>query len=184
MRNQLFSIVTLTVVLLLLGGCHRPKPSLPPSHDSDTLATVVMVRDISPEALVRIYNHFDIQTPGRVAVKMSTGESGKSNYLRPELIKELVQLVNGTIVECNCAYWGNRDNNEEHWKAIQERGFLDLFNALLQDHLPESVRAGKCKTADLFHTAGNDQCKPLAKIGKSCWNVVWAAVRENLHHGA
>lgn len=184
MRNQLFSIVTLTVVLLLLGGCHRPKPSLPPSHDSDTLATVVMVRDISPEALVRIYNHFDIQTPGRVAVKMSTGESGKSNYLRPELIKELVHLVNGTIVECNCAYWGNRDNNEEHWKAIQERGFLDIADVDIMDaegemripvrdtsHLPYDLVGTHLANYDYMICLSHFKGHPMAGYGGAIKNM-------------
>ena len=70
---------------------------------------------------------------GRVAVKMSTGEPPRSNYLRPELIKELVQSVNGTIVECNTAYDGARAQSTEHWKVIKEHGFFDVVPVDIQD---------------------------------------------------
>ena len=71
---------------------------------------VYFTKDITPESLVKIYEALGV-TPKegqRVAVKVSTGESEKSNHLRPEFIKDLVQKVNGSIVECNTAYGGNR----------------------------------------------------------------------------
>ena len=55
---------------------------------------------------------------GKVAVKISTGEPGGHNFLQPALIKNLVQKVNGTIVECNTAYTGKRYTSEEHWQAV------------------------------------------------------------------
>lgn len=73
-----------------------------------------MTTDISPEGLVRIYEALGVEAHGRVAVKISTGESSKSNHLRPELIKSLMQKVNGTLVECNTAYGGNRSSTEKH----------------------------------------------------------------------
>ena len=79
--------------------------------------------DISPEGLVKVYKALGVKPEGRVAVKISTGESAKSNHLRPELIKDLVHEVNGTLVECNTAYGGNRANTEAHREAIKERGF-------------------------------------------------------------
>ena len=85
-----------------------------------------MTTDISPEGLVRIYEALGVEAHGRVAVKISTGESSKSNHLRPELIKNLVQKVNGTLVECNTAYGGNRGNTEKHRQAIAERGYNDI----------------------------------------------------------
>ena len=65
---------------------------------------VYVTRDISPEALVRIYKALGRPAKGRVAMKMSTGEGSNPNYLKPELIKDLVMLVDGTVVECNTAY--------------------------------------------------------------------------------
>lgn len=90
-------------------------------------------RDISPAGLMRVYKAMGWTPHGRVAVKMSTGEPPRSNYLRPELIKELVQSVNGTIVECNTAYDGARAQSTEHWKVIKEHGFFDVAPVDIQD---------------------------------------------------
>jgi uncharacterized Fe-S center protein len=68
-----------------------------------------------------------------VAVKISTGEAGGHNYLKPELIASLVQKVNGTIVECNTAYPGKRNTFDAHWQTIKEHGFLDIATVDLMD---------------------------------------------------
>ena len=67
---------------------------------------VYMFKEISPENLVKIYEALNRKATGKVAVKLSTGEPGGHNFLQPALIKDLVQKVNGTIVECNTAYGG------------------------------------------------------------------------------
>lgn len=72
----------------------------------NTKPVVYMTTDISPEGLMAVYEALDWEPTGNVAVKLSTGEPPASNYLRPELIADLVQSVNGTIVECNTAYGG------------------------------------------------------------------------------
>ncbi|MBR2286480.1 MAG: DUF362 domain-containing protein [Alphaproteobacteria bacterium] len=95
--------------------------------------TVYFTRDISPAGLVRAYEALGWTPHGKVGIKMSTGESSKSNYLRPELIKDLVAKVDGTIVECNTAYGGNRSDSESHWAAIRERGFLDVAPVDIMD---------------------------------------------------
>lgn len=84
---------------------------------------VYFTSDISPESLVKIYKTLGVEAGGRVAVKISTGESEQSNHLRPELIGPLVTKVNGTLVECNTAYRGNRFRTADHRKAIEERGY-------------------------------------------------------------
>ncbi|WP_303744512.1 DUF362 domain-containing protein, partial [uncultured Muribaculum sp.] len=96
-------------------------------------STVYMTRDITPESLVKIYEAVGRKAHGKVAVKISTGEPGGHNYLKPELIKGLVQKVNGTIVECNTAYGGRRSNTEEHLKAAREHGFLDIADVDIMD---------------------------------------------------
>ena len=65
---------------------------------------VYLTREISPESLVKIYKALGVEAKGRVAVKMSTGEGSNPNYLKPELVKNLIWEVDGTIVECNTAY--------------------------------------------------------------------------------
>lgn len=93
----------------------------------DTNAPVVyMTTEITPESLVKIYETLDFEPEGNVAVKMSTGEPPNSNYLRPELIQNLVQSVDGTIVESNTAYGGRRSSTAMHWQVIEDHGFLDI----------------------------------------------------------
>lgn len=84
---------------------------------------VYFVKDITPENLVKIYHALGKETKGKVAVKISTGESAQSNHLRPELIENLVKEVDGTLVECNTAYGGNRSTTANHRRAIEERGY-------------------------------------------------------------
>lgn len=94
---------------------------------SDT-ATVYYIKDITPENLVKIYEALGVPVPegAKVAVKISTGESKDSYNLEAGLIKALVQKVDGTLVESNTAYPGNRNTTEAHRKAIAERGYMDV----------------------------------------------------------
>ena len=100
-------------------------------------AKVYFTREITPESLVRIYEALGRTLPGKVAVKISTGESGKSNYLRPTLIGPLVQKLDGTIVECCTAYGGNRQNLRKHWQQIEERGFKQIAPVDILDEVGE-----------------------------------------------
>ncbi|MBO7648226.1 MAG: DUF362 domain-containing protein [Bacteroidales bacterium] len=123
---------------LIMLGC---QPQEEVSAQEPQGSVVYMTKDITPEALINIYQALGVPAEGRVAVKISTGESAKSNYLRPELIKDFVQLVNGTIVECNTAYGGNRSTTANHRKAIEERGFNRIASVDIMDeddtmHLP------------------------------------------------
>lgn len=94
---------------------------------------VYFTSEISPESLVRIFESLGVQPRGKVAVKISTGESSRSHNLSPELMKNLVQSVDGTLVECNTAYPGNRNTTEAHKKAIAERGFYEIADVDLLD---------------------------------------------------
>ena len=84
---------------------------------------VYFTKEISPESLVKVYEALGVAPTGKVAVKISTGESQKSHHLDPQLIAQLVQKVDGTLVECNTAYNGNRLDSETHRKAIAQRGY-------------------------------------------------------------
>ena len=94
---------------------------------------VYFTRDITPEALVRIYKALGKEAKGRVAVKISTGEVGGHNYLKPELIRNLVDEVGGTIVECNTAYAGSRNTSAAHWKTIRQHGFDKIAKVDIMD---------------------------------------------------
>ena len=95
--------------------------------------TVYFTSDISPEGLVKIYEALGVKEFGRVGVKISTGESSKSYHLRPAFIKDLVDKVGGTLIECNKAYGGNRMSTADHRKAIAERGFDKIAKVDIMD---------------------------------------------------
>ena len=106
------------------------------SGDSESTSgtpIVYMTTDISPEGLMRIYEALGAELPeGNIAVKISTGENG-SNYLRPELIGDLVQSVNGTIVECNTAYGGDRANTAYHMQLAEDHGYTAIADVDIMD---------------------------------------------------
>ena len=107
---------------------------------------VYFVRDITPENMVRLYEALERPATGKVAVKLSTGEPGGHNFLKPELIKDLVQKVDDTIVECNTAYGGGRASTENHLKAAADHGFtaiapVDIMDAEGEVSLP--VKGGR-----------------------------------------
>ncbi len=95
--------------------------------------TVYFTKEITPESLVRIYKALGVEATGRVAVKISTGEGGNTHYLKPPLIRQLVEEVNGTIVECCTAYPGSRMDPKKHWETIHEHGFDSIFAVDLMD---------------------------------------------------
>lgn len=94
---------------------------------------VYFTKNITPEALVKIYEALGRKAEGRVAVKISTGESEQTNHLRPELIGDLVKKVNGTFVECNTAYGGSRSTTESHRKEIAKRGYEKIAPVDIMD---------------------------------------------------
>ena len=97
-------------------------------------SAVYFTKDITPESLVSIYEALGVSAEGkRVAVKISTGESSRSNHLRPELIKNLVQKLGANLVECNTAYGGSRATTADHRRAIAERGFNAIATVDIMD---------------------------------------------------
>ena len=120
-------LIIATMATAAMFGCAST-----PKSDA-TPAKVYMTTDISAEGLVRVYEALGVEATGKVAVKISTGEPGGKNYLKPELIKNLVQKVGGTIVECNTAYAGRRNTTEAHLEAAREHGFFDIANVDIMD---------------------------------------------------
>ena len=94
---------------------------------------VYFTKEISPESLVKIYKALGVEATGRVAVKISTGEGGNTHYLKPPLIRQLVEEVNGIIVECCTAYPGTRMDSKKHWETIHDHGFDSIFAVDLMD---------------------------------------------------
>ena len=98
---------------------------------------VYLTRDITPEKVVEMYRAVGREFPGRVAVKIHSGEHGNTNFLGPEFWRPMIEAVNGTVVECNTAYGdrfgGVRDNTESHLRLLEEHGWtrfdVDLMDA-------------------------------------------------------
>lgn len=129
MRKLLLALLSMSVITLTSTSCNNSGKH----SDENALPKVYMTTDISPEGLMKAYKALGVKPKGKVAVKISTGEPGGHNFLQPALIKDLVQKVNGTIVECNTAYTGKRYTSEEHWQAVKDHGFLDIAKVDIMD---------------------------------------------------
>ena len=139
MRKTLFILFAAVITFV---GCNSGNTDNSSVKNGE--AVVYLTKDISPEGLVNIYKALGVEAKGRVAVKVSTGEGSNPNYLKPELIKDLVLLVDGTIVECNTAYSSgpddlqdDRNTSANHWEVIRRHGFLDLFPVDIMDEYDE-----------------------------------------------
>lgn len=151
------NIFTFLLVAGAMAGCanaqHQSEATRPDAPTAgDSIPKVYLFKEISSENLVKIYQALGREAHGKVAVKLSTGEPGGHNFLQPTLIKELVQLVNGTIVECNTAYGGGRSDTESHRRAAADHGFtaiapVDIMDAEGEVELP--VTGGKHLTRDI-----------------------------------
>ena len=94
---------------------------------------VYFTKEITADSLIKIYEALGRDLKGKVAVKLSTGEAGGHYYLNPNLIKDLVHKVNGTIVECNTAYNGKRNTTKDHWETIKDHGFMEIAKVDIMD---------------------------------------------------
>lgn len=94
---------------------------------------VFFTKEITPESLVRIYTALGVKLPGKVGVKVSTGEAGAKGYLKADLIGPFVKSLNGTILECNTAYPGKRTNAKDHFKVAEEHGFTSFAEVDIMD---------------------------------------------------
>ena len=133
-------------VLSTVTGMNCANAQEQKSDGNTNVPKVYVFKEISPENLVKIYEALGREATGKVAVKLSTGEPGGHNFLQPALIKDLVQKVKGTIVECNTAYGGGRADTENHLKAAKDHGFtaiapVDIMDAEGEVALP--VKGGK-----------------------------------------
>lgn len=114
---------------------------------------VYYFKEISPENLIKIYEALGVELKGKVGVKVSTGEAGAKGYLKADLIAPLVKKVNGTILECNTAYHGERNNANDHMKVAQDHGFTSYADVDIMDGEGEfkiPVKVGKHLKYDII----------------------------------
>lgn len=94
---------------------------------------VLFTKELSPEGLVKIYKELGKELSGKVAVKLHSGEDGNQNYLKPEFVRDLIEYVNGTVVECNTAYAGARNTTEKHIELMEKHGWSRYFDVDIMD---------------------------------------------------
>lgn len=100
---------------------------------------VYFTKEIKSESLVRLYDALGVNLEGKVAVKLHSGEEGNQNYMKPEFVKNIIERVNGTVVECNTAYEGARNTTEKHKELMESHGWSKYFNVDILDSDSEIV---------------------------------------------
>ena len=90
-------------------------------------STVYFTNEITPEAVLKMYRQLGVELPGKVAVKVHSGEDGNQNFLRPAFMKPVIDAVHGTVVECNTAYGGARNETPKHVQLMKKHGWSDLL---------------------------------------------------------
>ena len=123
------------------------------------MSKVYYSKEISPETIIKIYQALGVKLPGKVGVKVSTGEAGAKGYLKADLIGPFVKSLNGTIIECNTAYPGARNTVKDHMKVAKDHGFtgfakVDILDADGDFKIP--FEKGKHLKYDLVGTHFND----------------------------
>ena len=140
---------------------------------------VYFIKEITPENVIKIYEALGIKLPGKVGVKVHSGEEGNQNYLRPEFLKPMVDYINGTIVECNTAYEGERNTTEKHLKTIERHGWNSIFDVDLMDaegpdisipiengyHLKEDFLGKNIKNYDSMLVVSHFKGHPMGGFG-------------------
>ena len=163
------------MALLLAFACGRAEAAAP---------KVYFTKEITPESLVRVYEALERRAEGEnVAVKISTGEPG-SNYLKPELIKDLVERVDGSIVECNTAYGGARGDTFEHMRVALEHGYTGIAYVDILDadgsmalpvkngkHLKEDLVGSRFKDYDYYVVLSHFKGHAMAGFGGAIKNI-------------
>lgn len=178
---------------MLILGTETDKSS---GSEEDKTPVVYMTAEITPESLIAIYEALDYPANGEnVAVKISTGENG-SNYLRPDLIGDLVKKVSGTIVECNTAYGGDRANTAYHRQLAEDHGYTQIAEVDIMDadgsmsipitggtHLTEDIVGSHFADYDFYVVLSHFKGHAMAGFGGAIKNIsIGIASSEGKNH--
>ncbi len=162
-RNFLKTSATMLLATTVAGCVKAEKTSVVPvpggGSSNNQPATVYFTKEINPESLIKMYRTLGREATGKVGIKLSMGEPGGHNYLKPELVGDLVRMVNGTFIDANTAYGGNRASTELHLKAAEDHGFtaiapVDILDADGEIRLP--IHRGKHLEYDIVGSRFED----------------------------
>jgi uncharacterized Fe-S center protein len=160
-------------------------PQSPAQNTPQTGAPAVFMTDkITPEGLLAVYEALGLAASGNVAVKISTGEPGNPHFLASSLIKNLVQRVNGTIVECNTAYGGRRANTAAHYQVARDHGFSAIAPVVIMDersdisipvtggkHLKEDIVGARFRDFNFHIVLSHFKGHPMGGFGGALKNM-------------
>jgi uncharacterized Fe-S center protein len=191
----LLSVFTLTLMASFTGCAGKAEaqtviqnpvtsPEEPIVPEQAAPAKVYFTGDISPAGLMAVYNALGQNPSGRVAVKITTGESPNSNHLRPALIQDLVRSVNGTLVESNTAYGGRRASTALHKQVARDHGYTAIANVDILDEngsislpvrggtrLKENFVGSHFRNYDYFIVLSHFKGHPMAGLGGAIKNI-------------
>lgn len=164
------------------------------------MKTVYFSKEISAESLLRLYDLLGRKLPGKVAVKLSSGEPGGHHFLSSDLIAPLVNKLSGTIVECNTAYKGGRFLTEDHYKTLAAHGFTEIAPCEVLDgegelslpvrggkHLKENLVGSGLSKYDSMLVLSHFKGHPMGGFGGAVKNIAIGLASSNgkkLVHGA
>ncbi|KAA6300409.1 MAG: hypothetical protein EZS26_003442 [Candidatus Ordinivivax streblomastigis] len=147
MINRRIALGMMAAIPAFIYGCSGSNAGKKDEEElGGKLSKVFMTKEITPAGLLAVYKALGREATGKVAVKVSTGEPGGRNFLSPTLVKDFVQSMNGTIVECNTAYGGSRSDTASHLEAAKEHGWtaiadIDILDTDGEISLP--IKTGK-----------------------------------------
>ena len=107
---------------------------------------VYFTKEITKESVLKMYKVLEKELKGNVAIKVHSGEAGNQNYIKPEMYEDVIKYLNGTVVECNTAYDGERNNSEKHKKLLDKHNWTKYYNVDLLDETDEleiDIKEGK-----------------------------------------
>lgn len=131
--NKIITSIILGAFTLMGCAQNNRSTSMDTTKQTSDSAIVYITKEISPDAIIKLYKALGREAKGKVAIKISTGEPGGHNFLQPSLIADFVKLTEGTIVECNTAYEGRRFSTEDHLRAAEEHGFTAIASVDIMD---------------------------------------------------
>ena len=136
---------------------------------------VYFTKKITPETMIKMYETLGIELPGKVAVKVHSGEVGNQNFIKPNFMEPIIKYVNGTIVECNTAYEGKRNTTKEHWETMKLHGWCDIAAVDIMDEEGEMelpVKNGyHLKNYDSMLVLSHFKGHPMGGFGGALKNI-------------
>jgi len=141
MKKQITQLLTVVMISTLFASCEGSSNTANTTDNQtsikitsdDSVPIVYMTEAISSNGLIAIYESLEASPTGKIAVKITTGEPPDSNYLRVDLIGDLIKSLNCTIVECNTAYGSSRINTEMHMQIAKDHGYTEIAEVDIMD---------------------------------------------------